>query len=160
MAIKTWKNPAWHPQTVPFLLPVPLQHHLLLQCTRLSFQTSALFFQNSSLSLSNTREDTFFLSGHTPQAELIFRYRTWSYHLTELAATFFAFFSNWNQTGSSSSISWQVQALALSAKDLQVLPVFCELCDCDALLRPPASRLLWPSWHSVSRALFCSFWVQ
>lgn len=43
-----------------------------------------------------------FLSGHTPQAELIFRYRTWSCNLTELAATFFAFFSNWNQTASSS----------------------------------------------------------
>lgn len=36
-----------------------------------------------------------FLSGHTPQAEVIFRHRTWSYPLTDLAATFFAFFSNW-----------------------------------------------------------------
>lgn len=63
--MKMWKNPGWHPQTVPFLLPVPLQHRLLLQCTRLSFQTFALFFQNSFLSLRNGREDAYFICTHT-----------------------------------------------------------------------------------------------
>lgn len=92
--MKTWKNPAWHPQTVPFLLPAPLQHHLLLQCTRLSFQTFALFFQNSSLSLSNRREDIF-LSKHIQQGCIhTFRCCNCSWDLTELAATFLVFF--WN----------------------------------------------------------------
>lgn len=57
LSLESWSG-LWHSQTVPSLLPAPLQHHLLLRRTQLFSQTSALSSRSSSPSLGSRRTNT------------------------------------------------------------------------------------------------------
>lgn len=123
-------------------------HKLYLFCSLFLFNTISYYnvhgFPSKPLHYSfktaffpwATQEKIHFLSGHTPQAELIFKHRTWSYPvIPQLKWLQHSLLSI--QTGSSSEADplhpMTVSSTCFVSQGLASAAVFCGLCDCDGL---------------------------